>query len=150
MTLYSWGTNWGPFERLRGEMNRLFDRSFLGRDLLPGWLEHRERFARVNMAETAEALTVECELPGVRKEDIDISVEGGTLIIRGERKPPGGRQAERYDRRERAFGPFERTLELPARVDVEQVKAKLTSGVLEIVLPRHPDSKPKRIEVNVG
>ena len=147
--LFAWGPNLDVFERLRGEMNRLFDRRFFARGLWPTWLEREGKFPRVNMSEAAETLTVECELPGVVRDDVDISVEGGVLTIRGERKPPEDRQSERYYRRERGFGPFERSIELPSRVDVDNISAKLTNGVLEIVLPKHPDAKPKRIEVNV-
>ncbi len=102
------------------------------------------------MTETADALTVECELPGVAKDAVDTSIEGGVLTIRGERKAPAGRDESRYERREREFGPFERHIELPAKVDVDNVRAKLAGGVLTIVMPKHPDSKPKRIEVKVG
>ena len=144
---YVWGDEW---EQLRDEMNRLFERGPVGHGLFPGWLGRRGRFGRLNMTETAEALTVECELPGVAKEDVETSIEAGVLTIRGERKPPAGRDESRYQRREREFGPFERQVELPAKVDVENVRAKLSGGVLEVVMPRHPDSKPKRIEVNVG
>ena len=147
--LFAWGPNLNVFERLRQEMNHLFDRRFYGRGLWPTWLEREGKFPRVNMAETTETLTVECELPGVGKDDVDISVEGGVLTIRGERKPPEDRPSEHYYRRERGFGPFERSIELPSRVDVDNISAKIANGVLEVVLPRHPDSKPKRIEVKV-
>ena len=142
-----WGNEW---ERLRDEMNRLFERSAFGSGLLPGWLGLRGRFGRLNMTETADALTVECELPGVGKDDVETSIDSGVLAIRGERKPPAPRDEARYRRREREFGPFERRVELPAKVDVENVRAKLSGGVLEIVMPKHPDSKPRRIEVKVG
>jgi HSP20 family protein len=102
------------------------------------------------MSETADALTVRCEVPGVAREDIETSIEGGVLTIRGTRKTPEDRLEERYHGRGRFVGPFERTLELPARVDVDNVKAKLTDGVLEITMPKHPDSRPKRIEVKLG
>ena len=147
--LFVWGPYTSVFERLRREMNSLFDRRFFGRGVWPTGLEREGKFPHVNMAETAEGLAVTCELPGVEKDDIDISVEGGVLTIRGERKPPEDRPSERYYRRERGFGPFERAIELPSKVDVDNIRAKLTSGVLALVLPKHPDAKPKRIEVNV-
>lgn len=143
----AWGNEW---ERLRGEMNRLFERSIFGPGAVPAWLGRRGRFGRLNLTETADALTAECELPGVAKENVETSIEEGVLTIRGERKAPEGREEERYSRREREFGPFERRVELPAKVDVEHVRAKLSGGVLEIVMPKHPDSKPRRIEVKVG
>jgi len=146
---FAWGPNLNVFERLRDEMNRLFDRRFFGHRMLPVWMAPERAFPRVNMTETTDALTVECELPGVGSDDVDISVEGGVLTVKGERKPPEGRVPERYYRRERGFGPFERSIELPSRVDVDSIGAKLSDGVLEIVLPKHPDSKPRRIEVKV-
>ena len=66
-----WGNEW---ERLRDEMNRLFERSAFGRGILPGWLGLRGRFGRLNMTETAEARTVECELPGVSTDDVETSI----------------------------------------------------------------------------
>jgi len=148
--IFAWSSDWSPFGRLRGEINRLFERPFVARTFLPWWHERTQRFARVNMTETEDTLTVECEVPGVAKEDIDISVEGGLLTIRGERKAPEDHPPECYRRRERGSGPFERTLELPAQVDVENVTAKLSGGVLEVVLPKRPDAKPKRIDVKLG
>ena len=144
-----WSSDWAPFDKLREEMNDLFDRRLFGRGLFPGWFERGTHFPRVNMTETADVLTVECELPGVEREDVEVSMEGGVLRIRGERKAPETIPAE-YHRRERDFGPFERTIELPVKVDVDNVKAKFSSGLLDIVLPKHPDSQPRRIEVKVG
>ena len=145
--LFAWSSAWSPFERLRDEMNRLFERPHFGRWMLPGWMERRIRFPRVNLTETDEAVFVECELPGVKSEDIDISVEGGELTIRGERKAPQEAPAETYHRRERGCGPFERVVELPAQVDVDKVEAKLTNGVLDIKLPKHPGARPRHVEV---
>ena len=147
MILFAWHTERGPFARLREEMNRLLDRNFLGVGPLGGWFGRSARHPRVNLSETTDAVLVECELPGVAREDVDISVERGVLTIRGERKPPAERRAEGYHRRERSWGPFERRVELPAKVDVENVKAKLTNGILEITLPKSPEAKPRRIEV---
>ena len=143
---YVWGNEW---ERLRNEMNRLFERTMFG-GRLPAWMGRRGRFGRLNMTETQEALTVECELPGVEKDSVETTIDAGVLTIRGERKQSEGREESRYSRREREFGPFERQVELPAKVDVEHVRAKLAGGVLEIVMPKHPDSKPRRIEVKAG
>jgi HSP20 family protein len=144
---YRWGNDW---DHLRDEMNRLLDRSAFGRGLFPGWLGRHGRFGRLNMTETADALTVECELPGVSKENVETSIDNGVLTIRGERRAPAGREDSRYRRREREFGPFERQVELPVKVDAERVHAKLSGGVLDVVMPKHPDSKPRRIEVKVG
>ena len=142
-----WGSDW---DRLRDEMNQLFERSLFGRGMFPAWLGRRGRFGRLNMTETADALTVECELPGVAREDVETWVEGGMLTVRGVRRAPTNRDETRYQRREREFGPFERQVELPAKVDVDQVRAKMSGGILEVVMPKHPDSRPKRIDVKIG
>jgi HSP20 family protein len=143
--LFAWGPQGDPFQRLRDEMNRIFE----NRMLIPGWLERHLPYPRVNMTETPEELTVECELPGVAKQDLELSVEGDALTIRGERKAPEDREEEKYHRRERGFGKFERTLELPAKVDVDKIQAKFANGVLRIVMPKHPESQPKKIDVKV-
>ena len=147
--LYAWSGYFGPFQKLRSEMNRLFDTAFLGRGFIPNLFERRT-FPRLNMRETQEALLVECELPGLRKEDLDITIEDDVLTIRGERGTAGENASQEYVRRERSFGPFERRMELPARVDVENVKAAYSNGVLEITLPKHPEAKPRKIDVAVG
>ena len=146
--LYAWTGRFGPFQRLRDEMNRLFDTTFPGRGFIPN-IFGRKTFPRVNMRETENALVVECEIPGVAREDLDISIENDVLTIRGERKTPGDRKPDDYARRERGFGPFERRVDLPAHVDVEGVKAACANGLLEVTLPRHPESKPRKIDVTV-
>jgi HSP20 family protein len=146
---YAWSGHFGPFNKLRDEMNRLFDTAFLGRGFIPNLFERRT-FPRLNMRETENALVVECELPGVARDDLGIAIENDVLTIRGERKTPEGRTADDYVRRERSFGPFERRLELPARVDVDAVKAAYANGLLEITLPKHPEAKPRKIDVSVG
>jgi len=138
------------FDTLREEMSNLFGRRLFSRGLLPGWFESNSSLPRVNMIETPETLTVEAELPGVEPQDLDISMEGGELRIRGERKAPEEKGRVDYLRRERSFGPFERVIELPVKVDVERVQAKFSSGVLQIVLPKSSESRSKRIEVKVG
>jgi HSP20 family protein len=148
MILYSWHPYAGPFGRLRDDLNRLFDERVFGRGPLSAWLTGRQ-FPRVNVSETEDALVVECEVPGLSKDDLDISIESGILTVRGEIKRDEDRKPESYHRRERGAGPFERSIELPAKVDVEKVSAKLTDGILTIELPKHPESKPKTIEVKV-
>ena len=147
MVLYAWHSRTSPFGRLREEMNRLFDRRFFGHGPFSGWFGRGARFPRVNLSETEDALVVECEMPGVARDEVDISVEGGVLTIRGERKPREEPKSESYHRRERNWGPFERSVELPAKVDVDAVKAKLANGILEITLPKTAEAKPRKIDV---
>lgn len=100
----------------------------------------------INLREDADALRLECELPGLTLEDLDITTLGRQLTIRGERKDPGD-PPETYRRRERPSGAFVRTLELPYEIDRDRVQAVLEDGVLEITLPKAAEAKPRRISV---
>jgi HSP20 family protein len=100
----------------------------------------------LNVWEDEDKFIAEAELPGLRNEDIEISVMGGTLTLKGERKaaaPAGGV----WHRRERVFGPFVRVVELGRPVDPEGVVASFQHGVLTVTLPKAAAAKPRRIEV---
>ncbi len=139
-----WMSPWREMERLRREMNRLFS----------DW-PWRTRWAtapsypamNVWMDENGAVLTA--ELPGVQLDDIDITIEEDTLTLRGERKPDEV-EGVTYHRQERRFGSFLRTFRLPFRVDADQVEATFKDGVLNIVLPRAEEDKPKKITVKAG
>lgn len=114
-------------------------------EILPG------RFAAAadppaNLREDPDALYLELELPGLRLEDLEITTLGRQLTIRGERADPGD-PPEAYLRRERPVGGFARTLDLPYEIDRDGVQAVLEDGVLEIVLPKAAEARPKRIAV---
>jgi len=90
----------------------------------------------VDICETPEAIIVEVELPGMRREDVRIEVEGDILHITGERRTTSERQARNYYRVERSYGRFERQLRLPARVVREAIRAEFDAGLLIITLPK--------------
>jgi HSP20 family protein len=142
---------WGPIGHLttvRDELNRLFNSTFgeLGRssDLFGVWTP------ALDLYEGKDEYVIRAELPGMQKEDIEISLHNGALSISGERK--GGEDSEEGEahRRERFFGRFQRTLELPKPVMSDQVKASYKDGILTITLPKTEEAKPKQITVNVG
>lgn len=87
------------------------------------------------------------ELPGIEPGDIDISVEGETLTLRGERKLPETGEGVNYHRREREAGRFRRIVSLPARIDPDGVEAVFKNGVLRIVLPKAAEARPKQVKV---
>jgi HSP20 family protein len=143
---------WEPFQELRREMQRLqreMDRLF-GRWTweLPSaaaWLP--AAYPALNLWEDDETLYVEAELPGVNMEDLDITVTGANeLTIKGNRKCPAPDKVE-WHRRERAFGAFERTVELPVSVDPNKVEARLENGVLTIRLGKSAEARPRKILV---
>jgi HSP20 family protein len=106
---------------------------------------------RVDIYETAShEIVLKAEAPGLRREDIDLTVENNTLTIRGERKKDEGISEDRYHRVERAFGPFSRSFTLPSTVDPGRVRAEYRDGVLTVTLPVREESRPRQIQVNIS
>lgn len=130
---------------LRGEMDRLFD-NFFGpsTESVP---RTTQLFPALNVWEGAGALYVEAELPGIRNDDLDISVVGQQLLIKGRRPDFQPDEGVSFHRRERGVGEFVRVIELPVEVDADGVEAKLADGVLLITLPKAEAAKPRKIEV---
>jgi len=101
----------------------------------------------VNVLNGPEELIVQCELAGCRLEDIDLSITGETLVVKGVKNPPQDDSKLHYQRRERGVGEFSRTIILPDRVDADRADARLEAGVLTVRLPKSEAAKPKRIQV---
>ena len=104
----------------------------------------------VDVYEDAQKLVLKLEIPGIRKENLTINVEGRTLTVTGERKLESEEKEENFTRLERRFGSFTRSFTLPASVNTEDVQATSQDGVLSITLTRKPEAKPRQIEVKVG
>jgi HSP20 family protein len=94
-------------------------------------------------------IVLRAELPGLKREDLDIRVENNTLTLRGERKRDTEVKQESYHRVERSYGSFSRSFSLPTTVDTEKVSAAFTDGVLTITLPMREEAKPRQIQVQV-
>jgi HSP20 family protein len=101
----------------------------------------------VDIAESENESVVVVELPGVKKEDIKISVENGWLTIKGERKSFEPTEKTRVLHREIEYQPFARSIKLPHRVDVNKISAQLENGLLRIFLPKAEESRPRAIEI---
>ena len=140
---------WREVARMQREMDRLFD------DMRPWWPARlaARRFAvdapAVDVYEEKDAIVVKAELPGMSKENIQVSVEEGALTIRGEKKREEKIEEKDYAYQERSYGAFTRTIGLPAAVKADQVTAQFKHGVLEVRLPRAEESKPKTVSVKV-
>jgi HSP20 family protein len=139
---------WKPFRevsRLRSEMDRLWDEYFgTGRRAFrmeEAWLP------AVDISETGDKITVKAEIPGMEAKDIEISMVGDTLTIKGEKKAETEEKDENYHMVERSYGSFSRAVKLPAVVDAEKVEATYKNGVLTVVLPKKEEVKPKAIEI---
>jgi HSP20 family protein len=126
-------------DRLQREMNRMYETGSRFR-VAPS-------FPAVNIWTNPDGAIVTAEIPGVNTEDIDISVVGDTLTISGRREPRELDESEGYHRRERGFGSFTRSVQLPFQVEGNNVEASFKKGVLEITLPRAEADKPKKISV---
>ena len=104
----------------------------------------------VDIFERGEDTIVRAELPGVRKEDVDLKVENNVLTLRGEKRRDEAAEQEHYHRSERHYGSFTRSFKLPSTVDTSRIQARYENGVLEIVVPKAEEAKPKQIEVKVA
>jgi HSP20 family protein len=134
-----------PLHQFRNEVDRLFS-GFLGtvpEGLLPPPLRNQPA---VNIWERDDALMIEMEVPGVKKDQLDLSVVGNELSIRIDR-PAGNEEGAVYHRRERPVGTFSRVIPLPSEVDSNHVAAELRDGVLVITLPKAESAKPRKIAV---
>ena len=139
--------SWDPFRellRLRDEVGSLIEGTGFG---VPFLAERGDPFPRVNVVCGEEESVLYAEVPGVALEDLDVTVKGTTLTVKGERKPGAEIPEERHYRRERGSGPFGRSIQLPHKVDLEGVEAGLTDGILKVRLPKAPEVKPCKIAV---
>lgn len=98
--------------------------------------------------EDKENLKIVLELPGVKPEDVKISLENQVLTIQGEKRQVAEESSERWHRYERSYGSFERRFTLPSTVDPEKIQAKADNGVLTVTLPRAERAKPRQIQVD--
>ena len=137
--------NWREIDRLRRDMDRLFEGSMRLPHVRSG------RYPAVNVwTNDQEGVIVSAELPGVSPEALDISVTADTLTISGSRAPEDLPEGAQYHRRERFCEPFSRTVQLPYSVDTNKVEASAENGALMISLPRAEAEKPKQIEVKTS
>jgi HSP20 family protein len=141
MRRYHIPTVWREMDRLQREMNRLFE------DYSPNRMRSAPSYPAMNVWTNENGMLVTAEVPGVRPDDIDISVIGETLTLSGVRKPDEVQEENRFHRQERGYGKFNRTLQLPFPVAVDQVEAAFKNGVLSIQLPRAEEDKPRKISV---
>jgi len=140
---------WKPFRevtRLRQEMDRLWDEYFgPGRRALQPMEE--AWMPAIDVSETGEKVIVKAEIPGMEANDIDISIVGDTLTIKGEKKTEREEKEENYHIVERSYGAFSRSMKLPAAVNADKVEATYKNGVLTVVCPKKEEVKPKTIEI---
>ena len=139
---------WEPFSdliSLRDAMDRLFEESFVR---MRGWpsLLGAEALA-LEMYETADSVVVKTAGPGVKPEDIDITITGDVLTIKGEAKTEEKVEKEHYIRQERRYGSFQRSVQLPVSLVPDKAEATFEHGILTLTIPKSEEAKPKIIKV---
>jgi HSP20 family protein len=140
-----------PFSSLR-RLNTALDEAFNGwpfqsqesGTLTSTWLPACDVF------EDKDAVKIVAEVPGVRPEDVKLSLENNLLTVRGEKKQQAEETTERVHRYERSYGSFERTFSLPTTVDADKIAAKYDQGILTITIPKAERARPREIPVKVG
>jgi HSP20 family protein len=136
---------WSAFRDLEDEVSRIFG----------SWTRDLDRptgtwAPAVDVKETDESYTIEADLPGVNKDDIELTVLDNALTIKGERKSEEETKEKGYRRVERRYGNFQRSFHVPGGFDAGKVSANFDKGVLRVTLPKREESKPKQIEVKVN
>lgn len=141
---------WPSLDRwanLRDDINTMFEPVWSAagrqRQLFNGWTP------ALDLYQDNDNVVAVVELPGMRKEDIEISLHDGTLTIGGERRDESGSD-DKNARTERFIGKFRRSISLPTRVDAARVQANYKDGILTVTLPKAEEAKPKQIKINAG
>ena len=140
----------GEMVSLRSAMDRLFEDSFVS----PlGWRTVNGTDSinpPVDVHETPDDIVVTASLPGVKADDVDITITGQNLTVRGEFKADDEIKRDQYLYRERRHGSFSRSLQLPVRVEGERAEATFTDGVLTLRIPKADEVKPRQIRISAG
>jgi len=145
-SLFRWPGGLDPFIGLRHvqrELERLMGRGLPGESQPIGG----GVYPPVNVLNGPDDLVVQLEVAGVRRDDLELSITGETLVIKGVKKPPTPEEEVTYQRQERGFGEFSRTIVLPERVDGDKIDAKLEAGILTIRLPKAEGARARQIPV---
>jgi len=138
---------WDPLAEFAG-VSRALDRAFWGAP--NGNTRRFDLTPAIDLSETDSEIVVKASLPGVKREDVEISVNDGILTVKGEKKSDDKTETENFYRREIRYGSFSRSVPLPSRVNHEQADAEFKDGVLTITLPKAEEVRPKQIKIRSG
>lgn len=141
-------TRWDPFRELV-DMRRTMDRLMEGAVLGPEGMRQQLGMP-LDVSENQDAYKIEASMPGIKPEDVEITLDGNTLTIRGQIKAEEEREGETFHLRERREGSFVRSINLPGNVKADAVEANYDNGVLKLLLPKTEETKPKRIQIQSG
>jgi HSP20 family protein len=149
MAIVRWSDPFREFAQLQDRINRAFGDAYSRGD--DGLLTSGSWVPPVDIYQSGEhELVLKAELPDMNRADIDITVDNGTLTIKGEKKLAGEVKEEQFRRIERRYGSFSRSFSLPQTIDAGRVAADYRDGVLTVTLPVREEAKPRQIKVNVA
>ena len=135
-------------DRLRKDLERTFRRCCAGFGV-PLSITEFPDIVSIDLSETDDALVLTAKLPGMKSEDLDISVTESSLTLRGKTKDETMEEGDTYQRMEKRFGSFSRTISLPRRVKVDEIEAVYKDDTLEITMPKHDPSQPHGIRIGI-
>jgi HSP20 family protein len=136
-----------PGQALQNEIKQVFERFFDNGEQDGSAVVTAQWAPLVDIKEEADRFVIYADLPGIDPADIEVQMDKGILSIKGERSSESSAQTERFSRIERRYGSFHRRFALPDSADPEGISAHGRNGVLEIVIPKRPESAPRRIQV---
>lgn len=146
MAVFRWGHAWDAFHDLEQEVDRLL----AGVSLTFQGVRFGRQYPAVNVYDLEHELLITAEIPGVKSEDLELTIADGVLTIRGKRSGTEGVPDERYRRQERPRGGWQRSLSLPERIQEDQLSADFSNGVLKIHLPKAPSTQARQIRITEG
>jgi HSP20 family protein len=140
-------TRWDPFQdmlSLREAMNQLLEESFVS----PTVARRGEGFVpALDLSETADGYIVEMAVPGLKAEDLDITLNNNVLTVKGEVRQSAEQKERNFHRIERRYGAFQRSIGLPTTVKADGIRAELRDGILRVDIPKAEEVKPRKINV---
>ncbi|MGE3176415.1 MAG: Hsp20/alpha crystallin family protein [Vicinamibacterales bacterium] len=149
MAIVRWSDPFREFAQLQDRINRVFNDAYGRSD--EGLMTTGTWMPPVDIYQNGgQEVVIKAELPDMKREDIDITVDNGTLTIKGEKKFSSEVKEEQFHRIERRYGTFSRTFSLPPTVDAGKVAAEYKDGVLTVKLPVREDAKPRQVKVEVA
>lgn len=144
---------WDPFKELEdvsNRLNRIFGRAAVGGEADRELVKMADWMPSVDISENGTSYLIMAEIPGVKKEDVKVSIQDGMLTIQGERKQEKEDKGKKFHRIERSYGSFVRSFRLPDDADESAVKAEFKDGMLKVTLTKTDKVKPKAIDISVS
>lgn len=146
MALFRWGESWSAL----GDLERQVDLLLRSISFPLPVLRVERRYPPINLYELEHEYLLLAELPGTTPEELEVSVHGGTLLLKGKRNPPAGVGEDRFRRHERNWGSWERAVQLPEQSNSDRLSAEFCNGILTVRIPKGPESAPRQITVAQG